>query len=76
MLPVGADSAERLDRPVDAADERRGVAVSSIPTRPAELMAKTPATATARLLHHAHLCQPSDNSVRLSHAITGLGGSP
>lgn len=58
MLPVGADAAEGLDRPVDAADERLSVAVSSSSTRPAGLMTKTPATATARLLHRHHHARP------------------
>ena len=37
-------------------------------------MRKALATATAtvdRLLHHAHLCQTSGESVRLSQALTG-----
>jgi hypothetical protein len=37
-------------------------------------MPKTLATATVdRLLHHAHLCQTSGESVRLSQALTGEG---
>ena len=37
-------------------------------------MPKTLATATVdRLLHHAHLCQTSGDSVRLSQALTGAG---
>ena len=39
-----------------------------------ELMPKTLATATVdRLLHHAHICQTSGESVRLSQALTGQG---
>jgi DNA replication protein DnaC len=39
-----------------------------------EIMPKTLATATVdRLLHHAHLCQTSGESVRLSQALTGRG---
>jgi DNA replication protein DnaC len=42
-----------------------------------ELMPKTLATATVdRLLHHAHVCQTSGESVRLSQALTGRGVSP
>jgi DNA replication protein DnaC len=37
-----------------------------------ELMPKTLATASVdRLLHHAHLCQISGDSIRLSQAMTG-----
>jgi DNA replication protein DnaC len=39
-----------------------------------ELMPKTLATAIVdRLLHHAHVCQTSGDSVRLSQAMTGKG---
>ena len=37
-------------------------------------MPKTLATATVdRLLHHAHVCQTSGESVRLSQALAGAG---
>jgi len=76
LLPVGPDAAEGLYRLVDAANERRSVAVSSNlhPSGFDELMPKTLATATVdRLLHHAHLCQTSGESVRLSQALAGKG---
>ncbi len=76
LLPVGADAAEGLYRLVDAAYEKRSVAISSNlhPAGFDELMPKTLATATVdRLLHHAHLCQTSGDSVRLSQAMTGKG---
>jgi DNA replication protein DnaC len=76
LLPVGPDAAEGLYRLVDAAYERRSVAVSSNlhPSGFDELMPKTLATATVdRLLHHAHLCQTSGDSVRLSQALAGKG---
>jgi DNA replication protein DnaC len=79
LLPVGPDAAEGLYRLVDAAYERRSVAVSSNlhPSGFDELMPKTLATATVdRLLHHAHLCQTSGESVRLSQALTGQGVRP
>jgi DNA replication protein DnaC len=79
LLPVGPDAAEGLYRLVDAADERRSVAVSSNlhPAGFDELMPKTLATATVdRLLHHAHLCTTQGDSVRLSQAITGKGVVP
>jgi DNA replication protein DnaC len=76
LLPVGADAAEGLYRLVDAAYEKRSVAVSSNlhPAGFDELMPKTLATATVdRLLHHAHVCQTSGDSVRLSQAMAGQG---
>lgn len=76
LLPVGPDAAEGLYRLVDAAYEKRSVAVSSNlhPAGFDELMPKTLATATVdRLLHHAHLCQTSGESVRLSQAVAGKG---
>lgn len=40
-------------------------------------MSKTLATATVdRLLHHAHVCQTTGESVRLSQAIVGHGVTP
>jgi DNA replication protein DnaC len=76
LLPVGTDAAEGLYRIVEAAYERRSVAVSSNlhPSGFDELMPKTLATATVdRLLHHAHLCQTSGDSVRLAQALQGQG---
>src|ERR1700678_2425420 len=79
LLPVGPDAAEGLYRIVDAAYERKSVAVSSNlhPSGFDELMPKTLATATVdRLLHHAHLCQTSGDSVRLAQALHGQGVKP
>ena len=79
LLPVSADAAEGLYRLVDAAYERRSVAVSSNlhPSGFDEIMPKTLATATVdRLMHHAHLCQTSGKSVRLSEASAGRGVVP
>ena len=79
LLPVAQDAAEGLYRLVDAAYEKRSVAVSSNlhPAAFDELMPKTLATATVdRLLHHAHICQTSGDSVRLSQALAGQGVSP
>lgn len=76
LLPVGNDAAEGLYRLVEAAYERKSVAVSSNlhPSGFDELMPKTLATATVdRLLHHAHLCQTSGDSIRLTQALTGKG---
>ena len=79
LLPVSHDAAEGLYRIVDAAYEKRSIALSSNlhPAGFDELMPKTLATATVdRLLHHAHVCQTSGESVRLSQAIAGQGVTP
>ncbi|MEO7836844.1 MAG: IS21-like element helper ATPase IstB [Acidimicrobiales bacterium] len=76
LLPVSPDAAEGLYRLVDAAYERRSVAISSNlhPSGFDELMPKTLATATVdRLMHHAHLCVTSGDSVRLAQATSGAG---
>jgi len=60
----------------DAAYEKRSIALSSNlhPAGFDELMPKTMATATVdRLLHHAHVCQTSGESVRLTQAMAGKG---
>jgi DNA replication protein DnaC len=79
LLPVGPDAAEGLYRLVDAAYERRSVAISSNlhPSGFDELMPKTLATATVdRLMHHAHLCATTGESVRLAQATSGHGVTP
>jgi DNA replication protein DnaC len=71
QFPVGHDAAEGFYRLVDAAYERRSVAVSSNlhPAGFDELMPKTLATATVdRLLHHAHVAVTSGDSIRLTKA--------
>jgi hypothetical protein len=79
LLPVGTDAAEGLYRLVDAAYEKRSVAVSSNlhPSGFDEIMPKTLAGATVdRLLHHAHLCNTTGDSIRLAQATTGKGVIP
>jgi DNA replication protein DnaC len=79
LLPVGPDAAEGLYRLVDAAYERRSVAVSSNlhPSGFDEIMPKTLATATVdRLLHHAHVVLTEGTSLRLSEATAGRGVMP
>lgn len=79
LLPVSTDAAEGLYRLVDAAYEKRSIAISSNlhPAAFDELMPKTLATATVdRLLHHAHICQTTGESVRLSQALAGQGVTP
>ncbi len=68
LLPVAADTAEALYRIVDAAYEKRSIALSSNlhPAGFDELMPKTIANATVdRLLHHAHLVATTGDSIRL-----------
>jgi DNA replication protein DnaC len=76
MLPVGQDAAEAFYRIVDAAYERRSIAVTSNihPSGFDTIMPKTLATATVdRLLHHAHLVATQGESHRLQQALAGKG---
>ncbi len=79
LLPLSTDAAEGLYRLVDAAYERRAVAISSNlhPSGLDELMPRTIATALVdRLLHHAHVIVTTGDSVRLAQATTGKGVKP
>lgn len=79
LLAVAQDAAEGLYRLVDTAYEKRSIAISSNlhPAAFDELMPKTLATATVdRLLHHAHVCQTTGDSIRLSQALAGQGVMP
>jgi DNA replication protein DnaC len=79
LLAVTSDAAEGLYRLVDAAYEKRSLAISSNlhPSGFDEIMPKTLAGATVdRLLHHAHLCVTSGDSVRLAQATSGTGVRP
>ena len=79
LLPVTADTAEALYRVVDAAYEKRSMALSSNlhPARFDELMPKTIANATVdRLLHHAHVVLTAGDSIRLTQATAGKGVTP
>jgi DNA replication protein DnaC len=79
LLAVGTDAAEGLYCLVDVAYEKRSIAISSNlhPAGFDELMPKTLATATVdRLLHHAHVCQTSGDSLRLTQALAGKGVIP
>jgi DNA replication protein DnaC len=74
MLPAGQDAAEAFYRVIDAAYERRSVAVTSNihPSGFDTIMPKTLATATVdRLLHHAHLVLTNGDSHRLAEALAG-----
>ncbi len=80
LLPVSPDAAEALFRVVDAAYEKRSIALTSNlhPAGFDELMPKTLATATVeRLLHHAHvLLTDGPESYRLTQATAGKGVMP
>jgi DNA replication protein DnaC len=80
LLPVSPDAAEALFRVIDAAYEKRSLAISSNihPSGFDELMPKTLATATVdRLLHHAHvLITDGTDSYRLAQATAGKGVKP
>ena len=79
MLPAGQAAAEALYRLVDAAYERRSVAVTSNlhPSGFDTIMPKTLATATVdRLLHHAHIVLTEGTSLRLAEATAGKGVIP
>lgn len=79
MLPAGQEAAEAFYRVVDAAYERRSVAVTSNlhPSGFDTIMPKTLATATVdRLLHHAHVVLTDGASYRLAEATAGKGVMP
>jgi len=80
LLPVSPDAADALFRVVDAAYEKRSIAISSNihPSGFDELMPKTMATATVdRLLHHAHvIITDGQDSYRLAQATAGKGVKP
>ena len=80
LLPVSADAAEALFRVIDAAYEKRSIAISSNihPSGFDELMPKSIATATVdRLMHHAHvLITEGQDSYRLAQATAGKGVKP
>jgi DNA replication protein DnaC len=79
LLPVTTETAEALYRVVDAAYEKRSIALSSNlhPAGFDELMPKTIANATVdRLLHHAHLVVTTGDSIRLTQATAGKGVTP
>lgn len=79
MLPAGHDAAEAFYRVVDAAYERRSIAVTSNlhPSGFDTIMPKTLATATVdRLLHHAHVVLTDGGSYRLAEATEGKGVTP
>lgn len=77
MVSVSPEAAEALFRVVDAAYERRSLAITSNihPSGFDELMPRTLATATVDcLLHHAHvIVTEGAESYRLAQATEGKG---
>jgi DNA replication protein DnaC len=76
LLPISEAAAEGFYRLVDAAYEKRSLAVASNlhPAGFDQLMPKTLATATVdRLLHHAHAIVTEGDSYRLAEATAGKG---
>jgi DNA replication protein DnaC len=79
LLPISADAAEGFYRLVDAAYERRSLAISSNlhPSGFDQLMERNIASALVdRLLHHAHVIVTEGESVRLTDALQGKGVRP
>ncbi len=79
ILPSGQDAAEAFYRVVDAAYEKRSLAVTSNlhPAGFDTIMPKALATAAVdRLLHHAHLVVTDGPSRRLAEATAGQGVKP
>lgn len=79
MLPAGQAAGEAFYRVIDAAYERRSIAVTSNlhPSGFDTIMPKTLATAAVdRLLHHAHVVVTEGSSLRLTDATTGKGVMP
>jgi DNA replication protein DnaC len=79
LLPISSDAAEGLYRLVDAAYEKRSLALSSNlhPSGFDQLMDKTIASALVdRLMHHAHLVVTEGESIRLADARSGKGVEP
>lgn len=79
MLPAGQAAGEAFYRVVDAAYERRSIAVTSNlhPSGFDTIMPKTLATAAVdRLLHHAHVVLTEGTSLRLTDATNGKGVMP
>ena len=79
LLPVAEETAEAFFRLIDAAYERRSIALSSNlhPAGFDDLMPKAIANAAVdRLLHHAHLVLTQGDSIRLTQATAGRGVMP
>ncbi|QBI20236.1 ATP-binding protein [Egibacter rhizosphaerae] len=79
LLPVPTEAAEALFRVIDAAYERRSIAISSNvhPGGFDELLPATIATAAVdRFMHHAHIVMTEGDSYRFAQARDGKGLTP
>ena len=79
LLPIDDETAEGFFRVIDAAYERRSIALSSNlhPSRFDEIMPASLANAAVdRLLHHAHPVDTQGDSIRVSQALAGKGVAP
>ena len=79
LLPSGQEAAEAFYRVIDAAYEKRSVALTSNlhPAGFDTIMPKTLATAAVdRFLHHAHMVLTEGGSLRLAEATAGKGVKP
>jgi DNA replication protein DnaC len=79
LLPVPTEAAEALFRVIDAAYERRAVAISSNihPGGFDQLLPATIATAAVdRFMHHAHVVVTDGDSYRFAQARDGKGVTP
>jgi len=79
LLPVPVEAAEALFRVIDAAYERRSVAISSNvhPVGFDQLLPAPLATAGVdRFIHHAHLVVTKGDSYRFAQARDGNGVTP
>ena len=79
LLPVPAEAAEALFRVIDAAYERRSVAISSNihPGGFDQILPATIATAAVdRFMHHAHIVVTEGDSYRFAQARDGKGVTP
>ena len=76
LLPTSPDAAEGFFRVIDAAYERRSLAISTNlhPSNFDSIMPKTLAAAAVdRLMHHAHVIEVAGDSYRLKEATSGKG---
>ena len=79
LLPVTADIPKALYPVIDAAYEKRSIALSSNLHRAGfdELMPETITNAAVdRLMHHGHVVVTSGDSIRLTQATDGKGVTP
>lgn len=79
LLPIDQETAEGFYRVIDAAYERKSIALSSNlhPSSFDEIMPRSLANAAVdRLLHHSHPVETQGESIRLTQALAGKGVMP